>query len=81
MSLIDFSQKRGIFSDPKLQKQFHEDGYVIVPFIGQAQIDELFGVYKKCYPDGVEGFFSTTFANNVDHRELVNRSIREVCAK
>lgn len=81
MSLIDFSNKIGIFSDSALQEQFHDEGYVIVPFISQAQIDELFAIYKKCYPEGVEGFFSTTFANNVEHRELVNRSIREVCSK
>jgi ectoine hydroxylase-related dioxygenase (phytanoyl-CoA dioxygenase family) len=77
--MIDFDQKKGIFSDPKLQAEFHENGYVIVPFISQSQIDELFGVYKSLYPNGVEGFFTTTFANNVEHRENVNRSIREIC--
>jgi ectoine hydroxylase-related dioxygenase (phytanoyl-CoA dioxygenase family) len=77
--MIDFSHKKGIFSDPTLQAEFHENGYVIVPFISQPQIDELFKVYKDIYPDGVEGFFTTTFANNVEHREHVNRSIREVC--
>lgn len=77
--MIDFSHKKGIFSDPALQAEFHENGYVIVPFISQEQISELFGVYKHCYPDGVQGFFSTTFANNVEHREMVNRSIREIC--
>lgn len=77
--MIDFSHKQGIFSDPKLQEEFHEKGYVVVPFISQTQIDELFGVYKACYPDGVQGFFTTTFANNIAHREMVNRSIREIC--
>lgn len=77
--MIDFSHKKGIFSDPTLQAEFHEKGYIIVPFISQEQINELFGVYKHCYPDGVQGFFSTTFANNVEHREMVNRSIREIC--
>ncbi len=77
--MIDFSHKKGIFSDPTLQAEFHENGYVIVPLISQEQISELFGVYKHCYPDGVQGFFSTTFANNVEHREMVNRSIREIC--
>lgn len=77
--MIDFSQKRGIFSDPTLQAEFHENGYVIVPFISQEQIEKLFGVYTSCYPDGVQGFFTTTFANNVEHREMVNRSIREIC--
>lgn len=77
--MIDFNHKKGIFSDAKLQAEFHENGYVIVPFISQEQIEELFKVYKSCYPDGVTGFFTTTFANNVEHREIVNRSIREIC--
>ena len=77
--MIGFEQKIGIFSNPKLQQEFHENGFVIVPFISPEQIDQLFAVYKSCYPDGVEGFFSTTFANNVEHREIVNRSIREIC--
>lgn len=77
--MIDFSHKKGIFSDPNLQAEFHENGFVIVPFISETQIEKLFEVYKHCYPEGVKGFFSTTFANNVEHRELVNRSIREIC--
>lgn len=77
--MIGFEQKRGIFRDPKLQHEFHENGFVIVPFISSEQIAQLFQVYKSCYPEGVEGFFTTTFANNVEHRETVNRSIREIC--
>lgn len=77
--MIDFDQKKGIFSDPKLQADFHENGFVIVPFISPQQIDELYGVYKSIYPDGVQGFFTTTFANNVEHRELVNQSIKNIC--
>ncbi len=79
--MIGYDQKKGIFSDPKLQEEFHENGFVIVPFVSSQQIEQLFEVYKSCYPDGVEGFFTTTFANNVDHREKVNQSIREICIK
>lgn len=77
--MIGFDQKKGIFRDPELQREFHENGFVIVPFISPEQIKRLFEVYKSCYPEGVEGFFTTTFANNVEHRENVNRSIREIC--
>ena len=79
--MISFDQKIGIFRDSELQREFHENGFVIVPFISAEQIEQLFGVYKVCYPNGVEGFFSTTFANNVEHREMVNRSIREICSE
>ena len=77
--MIDFSHKKGIFSSKELQEQFHEEGFVVVPFLTENQIEELLDVYKSCYPDGVEGFFTTTFANNVSHREKVNHSIREIC--
>lgn len=79
--MIGFEHKRGIFRDKKLQLEFHENGFVIVPFISSEQIDSLFEVYKTYYPNGVKGFFSTTFANNVEHRENVNQSIREICMK
>ena len=79
--MIGYEDKRGIFRDTKLQQEFHENGFVIVPFISAEQINGLFEVYKSCYPDGVKGFFTTTFANNVEHRELVNRSIREICSE
>lgn len=79
--MIGFDQKKGVFSDPVLQEEFHENGFVIVPFISPKQIQDLFGVYSSLYPDGVKGFFTTTFANNVEHRENVNRSIREICLK
>lgn len=77
--MIDFSQKQGIFRDPTLQAEFHENGFVIVPFITASQIEDLFAVYHSCYPTGVDGFFSTTFANNPEHREKVNHSIAEIC--
>lgn len=78
--LIDHSTKKGIFADADLQAQFHENGYVIVPFLSSDEVEKLYGLYEHFYPNGVEGFFTTTFANNVEHRETVNRSIREVCA-
>jgi len=77
--MLDFSSKISIFKDPELTKQFQNDGYVIVPFITEAQIAEILDVYRKYYPKGVKGFFTTTFANNIEHREGVNQSIREVC--
>ncbi|MBL4709581.1 MAG: phytanoyl-CoA dioxygenase family protein [Flavobacteriales bacterium] len=79
--MIDFSNKIGIFKDAELQETFHREGYVVVPFISETQIHELLALYSSLYPNGVEGFFTTTFANDVHHREKVNQSIREICSK
>ena len=78
--MIDLSGRTSIFKDPEYTRQFHDCGYVIVPFLNEDEIKELMQLYKEFYPYGVKGFFSTTFANNVDHREKVNVAIREICA-
>lgn len=77
--MLDFSHKRSIFKDGEHVRYFNEEGYVIVPFLTEEQISALKNLYREFYPDGVKGFFTTTFANNVDHREKVNASIRELC--
>lgn len=77
--MISVTERKGIFINEEYQKTFDEQGFVIVPFISAQTIENLSTIYKDCYPNGVEGFFSTTFANNVAHREKVNRSIKEEC--
>lgn len=77
--MISVQERKGIFRNENLQKKFNEQGFVIVPFINDTTINNLNDIYKKCYPKGVDGFFSTTFANNISHREKVNRSIKEEC--
>lgn len=77
--MLDFSHKRSIFKDGEHIRQFNEQGYVVVPFLTADQIVALKDLYRSFYPEGVKGFFTTTFANNVEHREMVNASIRELC--
>ena len=78
--MISVSQRNGIFKDEEHQKAFDEQGFVVVSFIDDTTIGRLQQIYKDCYPSGVEGFFSTTFANNLSHREKVNASIKQECS-
>jgi len=77
--MIEFDQKISIFKDPVHTETLKRMGFVIVPFIEAEKVTELLQLYQQLYPEGVKGFFSTTFANNVAHREKVNASIRAVC--
>lgn len=79
--MIDWSGKTSIFKDPKHVQHFNEEGFVIVPFLSEADISRLKETYKEIHPEGVKGFYTTTFANNVEHRELVNQQIKKVCKK
>lgn len=77
--MIDFSKKVTIFKEPSLAEEFKTKGFVIVPFLSSEQIQELTLLYQKLYPEGVKGFFPTTFAQNPAHRAEVNRSIKAIC--
>lgn len=74
-----YPNKKSIFKEEKLNREFLKNGYVIVPFIDKPKIEQLLLLYKELYPEGVKGFFTTTFANDETHRNRVNDEIRKVC--
>lgn len=77
--MIDFSKKVSIFRETAFTEQFQRDGYVIVPFLTPEQIAQLEALYERLYPEGNKGFFTTTFAQNAEHRAEVNHSIHTIC--
>jgi ectoine hydroxylase-related dioxygenase (phytanoyl-CoA dioxygenase family) len=77
--MISIAIRNDIFQDKLLQQQFNDNGYVVVPFINESAVERLLTTYKQFYPDGVKGFFSTTFANNKEHRAGVNEAIKKNC--
>jgi hypothetical protein len=77
--MISIKHRKALFKDKELQSQFYELGYVIVPFIEEKTVHNLLSSYKTYYPEGVQGFFSTIFTNNKDHRAGVNATIKENC--
>ncbi|GAB5539475.1 MAG: hypothetical protein Salg2KO_15780 [Salibacteraceae bacterium] len=77
--MLDMANKVSIFRDDDRSNLFKDQGFVVVPFLDSHQIEELQALYSRLYPKGVEGFFSTTFAQNPEHRAEVNSSIRQIC--
>lgn len=76
--MIDFKNKVGIFKDSDLEREFREKGFVVLRFLEDSQLNELLSLYKKSHPNGVKGFYTTTFANDVDHRETINKEIKAI---
>jgi len=42
---------RNVFNDPDLEKKFQRDGYVIVPFLEEEEVKEMWKVYKDTLPE------------------------------
>jgi hypothetical protein len=57
------------FYDKNLQEQFEKDGYVIVDFLNEEQVETILGFLKEIYPQGIKGtqtaFLSCTPEQNL----------------
>ncbi len=75
--MLDFSYKASIFKDALHQKSFNEEGYVVLPFYNETEVNELLNLFNRLHPDGIKGFYTTTFMDDVSFRNEIDRKIRQ----
>lgn len=61
-----------IFNDSKLQQQFDRDGYVVVPFLKQDDINSLTSLFYELHKQVPENFYSTTFSASPEFKQQIN---------
>ena len=64
-----------VFKNPEYQEDFESKGYIIVDFYTPDELIELQGVFDKYHPEGVEGFYASTFSGSVNYRNEANAEI------
>lgn len=74
--MINFDGKARIFNDPELQKMFNNEGYVILDFLNHEEVQHLKNVFDELHPQGVTGFYTSTFAVDTDYRKRVDEEIQ-----
>lgn len=52
---------QALLSDPKLQKQLSEDGFVVIPFLNKSEIQSLQDLFDQTRPEVVEGIYSNVY--------------------
>jgi len=70
-----------IFKDPVLQEQFETNGYVVLPFFSQADIDALLLGYQNLPDINDEGFFANMFSDNIAYKKMTHDLITGVAQK
>lgn len=76
--MIDFKDKKRVFIDQGDQDKLNQDGFVIVDFLSETEVKELLDLYDELHPDGVSGFYTSTFSKDVNYRDRVDREIQRV---
>ncbi len=78
MSKIVVVSNRGVFLNKDLQMVFDKDGFVVVPFLDQQEIDYLIRAYHGMDSDLNMGFHATMHSHLVDYRRQVTEIIGSV---
>lgn len=74
--MLDFSHKAKVFKDAGLQEQLNHNGFVVLDFLNEEEIGALLQLYATKHPEGVNGFYTSTFAKDTDYRKEVDAAIR-----
>ncbi|MBI3519102.1 MAG: phytanoyl-CoA dioxygenase family protein [Bacteroidetes bacterium] len=74
--MLDFSHKARVFKDETLQTSLNTNGFVIVDFLNNEEINTLLDLYQSKHPNGVTGFYTSTFATDKEYRKEVDQLIQ-----
>lgn len=76
---------KALFKDKELQKQINEKGFVTLPFIDEAQLEELRAFYTKIHPEGapgkIDGIHMTTWCEDLDYKLKIANRLNEIYQK
>lgn len=74
--MLDFSHKAKVFKDANLQDQLNNNGFVVLDFLNTDEVNALRELYSAKHPEGVSGFYTSTFATDTAYRKEVDVAIR-----
>lgn len=72
------TQMKKVFKDNALQKEFEENGYVILDYYNEQEVETLLALYKELHPKDEKGFFPSTFSKDKNYRKCADEEIRKI---
>ncbi len=76
---------KALFKNQDLQSQIDEKGFVTLPFIGEAELEELRSFYNEIHPDGapgkIDGIHMTSWCEDYDYKMRVANRLSKIYAK
>jgi len=67
-----------VFRDENHQNDFEKNGFVILPFYTQEEIEQLRLLYQKLHPVDEKGMFPSTFSQDKHYRHAADTEIKKV---
>ncbi|PBQ30959.1 hypothetical protein CNR22_03970 [Sphingobacteriaceae bacterium] len=75
--MLNFDHKARVFKEEALQSQLNNEGFVVLDFLNEAEVQRLYTLYIDLHPQGVNGFYTSTFSKDTAYRKSVDTEIRK----
>jgi ectoine hydroxylase-related dioxygenase (phytanoyl-CoA dioxygenase family) len=76
--MITDAHRSQVFLSAEQHEQFEREGFVVLDFFRPEELAEMRQVFETLRPEGLKGFYTTTFENSPEYRTKVDLSLREV---
>jgi ectoine hydroxylase-related dioxygenase (phytanoyl-CoA dioxygenase family) len=70
-----------VFRNEQIQERFEQNGFVVLPFYNDEEMEELRTLYRRLHPSNETGFFPSTFSNDKSYRQKADFEIRRLCER
>jgi hypothetical protein len=74
--MITSAARTQIFKRPEQHLAFERDGFVVLDFFEQEEIAAMLAHFESLRPEGLKGFYTTTFDNDPEYRTKVDLALR-----
>lgn len=76
--MFEFAKMLRVFKDPKLQEGLERDGYVIVDFYSEGEVQDAINLYYKLHPVDEKGFYPGTYSFDKKYRDEMDKVLKKI---
>ena len=76
--MFEFAKMKRVFKDPALQEKLERDGYVIVDFYSDQEIQQATDLYYQLHPVDEKGFYPGTYSFDKKYRDEMDKGLKKI---
>lgn len=76
--MITAADRAPLFLNPAQHRAFERDGFVVLDFFSADEVQSMRQLFEELRPEGLKGFYTTTFEDSPQYRTRVDLALREV---
>ena len=74
--MLNFDHKAQVFKNKVLQTMLNDEGFAVLDFLNEAELQRLHEAYARLHTQGINGFYTSTFSKDLDYRKTVDDLVR-----